>query len=121
MCYIRQRFNLLIDRRGFMPEPSRREMLEQFVASNPNDSFARYGLAMEFANAAEPEAALREFQKLVELNPDYTAAYQMAAQLLMKNSRNDEARAWLERGLASAARTGNSHARSEMQAMMDEI
>ena len=104
-----------------MTEPSRREMLEKFVAANPTDPFARYGLAMELANASDVEAALQEFQKLVELNSDYTAAYQMAAQLLMKANRNDEARTWLDRGLASASRTGNSHAGSEMQGMLDEL
>lgn len=103
-----------------MPEATRMQMLQEFVSANPKDPFARYGLAMELANCGQPEAALKEFEELVKINPDYAAAYQMAGQLLLKLNRGAEARGWLERGLASATRTGNSHARSEMQGMLDE-
>jgi Tfp pilus assembly protein PilF len=95
--------------------------LRQFLETNPNDSFARYGLAMEHVRAGDAQAAISEFQKLVEINPDYTAAFQMAAQTLTKIGRNQEAKGWLERGIACATRTGDSHARAEMQAMLDEI
>ena len=96
-------------------------MLKQFLAQNPNDAFARYGLAMEYARAGDVGAELREFQTIQETNPDYVAAYQQAAQTLMTAERFDEARAMLEKGIACAQRTGNAHARSEMQAMLDEI
>ena len=96
-------------------------MLEEFVAQNPTDSFARYGLAMEMANAGEVDAAVAEFGRLVEANPDYTAAYQMWAQTLIKAGRADEARPVLENGIAGAQRTGNQHAVREMQGLMDEV
>ena len=103
-----------------MPE-SRLEMLKQYVSANPNDSFARYGLAMEYANSGDAGTALAEFKKLIEINPDYTAAYQMAGQTLLKAGREDEARAMLEAGVESAVRSGNGHARNEMQGMLDEL
>jgi Tfp pilus assembly protein PilF len=99
----------------------RKTTLQDFLNSNPKDSFARYGLAMEYANAGDAQAALAEFKKLLEINPDYTAAYQMSAQTLMKTGRSNEARKMLADGIACAARTGNGHARSEMQAMLDEL
>ena len=95
--------------------------LKQFLDANPNDSFARYGLAMEHIRTGDAQAAISEFQKLVEINPDYTAAFQMAAQTLIKIGQNHDAKSWLEGGIACAARTGNSHAKAEMQAMLDEI
>lgn len=100
---------------------SRAQMLQQFLAENPNDAFARYGLAMEYRNAGDIEAALREFATLVKSNPDYTAAYFMAAQTLASAGRNDEAKQQLEAGIASADRTGNQHAKSEMSAMLQEL
>ena len=103
------------------PVSSRLEMLKQFVSANPNDSFARYGLAMEHANAGDSETALAEFKRLIKINPDYTAAYQMAAQTLLKSGREPEAREMLEAGIKSATRTGNAHAGSEMQGMVDEL
>lgn len=97
------------------------EMLQQILSQNPGDSFARYGLAMEYDKAGDTEGALAEFRRLLESNPDYTAAYQMAAQTLMRASRPAEARQMLEAGLACARRTRNQHAQSEMQGMLDEL
>lgn len=99
----------------------RRKMLEDFLVQNPADSFARYGLAMDYANAGEIERGLSEFARLLEINPDYVAAYQMSAQTLVKAGRSTEAQPLLEKGIACAQRTGNQHAASEMQAMLDEI
>lgn len=99
----------------------RRKMLEDFLIQNPSDSFARYGLAMDYANAGETERGLSEFARLLNFNPDYVAAYQMSAQTLFKAGRPSEAQPLLEQGIACAQRTGNQRAASEMQAMLDEI
>ncbi|MEP6643145.1 MAG: tetratricopeptide repeat protein [Acidobacteriaceae bacterium] len=96
-------------------------MLNGILEQNPSDAFARYGLAMEFSNSGNVEAALAEFQKLLTVHPDYTAGYFMAAQALAKANRVAEARTMLEDGMASANRTGNSHALSEMQAMLADL
>jgi tetratricopeptide (TPR) repeat protein len=104
-----------------MTEMSRLQMLTQFLEQNPNDAFARYGLALEYSNQGQIETALQQFEKLLELHPDYTNGYFMAAQTLARAERNEEARAMLQKGLQSAQRTGNRHAHSEMQAMLDEL
>ncbi len=104
-----------------MTDTSRIEMLSQFLAENPGDAFARYGLAMEHSKAGDAEAALAEFRKLLELHPDYTAGYFMAAQTLARADRSDEARQMLRDGIASAARTGNQHAKMEMEGMLAEL
>ena len=96
-------------------------MLQEILAQNPNDAFARYGLAMEYANRGETETALSEFARLLETNPDYTPGYQMSAQTLLKAGREEEARKNLEIGIACAMRTGNQHARAEMEAMLDDL
>jgi predicted Zn-dependent protease len=95
--------------------------LKQILENNPRDIFARYGLAMEYTRAGQAEAALAEFNTLIAGNPDYVAAYQMAGQLLASAERTDEATAYLQKGIAAAQRTGNQHARSEMQNLLDEI
>jgi len=96
-------------------------MLSEILASNPDDPFARYGLAMEHSKAGQVEPALAEFKTLIDKNPDYTPAYFMAAQTLATASRVDEAKRWLVDGIASAVRTGNKHAQSEMTAMLEEL
>lgn len=104
-----------------MTEPSRMQMLTQFLEQNPGDAFARYGLAMEYSNAGQTEQALAEFNKLLELHPDYANGYFMAAQTLERNGRTAEAKKMLENGVEAARRTGNKHALSEMSGMLEEI
>jgi cytochrome c-type biogenesis protein CcmH/NrfG len=96
-------------------------MLTEILAQNPNDPFARYGLAMEYANQGETETAMAEFAKLLSANPDYTPGYFMAAQTLAKAEKIAEAKKMLTDGIASARRTNNSHALSEMEAMLAEL
>jgi predicted Zn-dependent protease len=96
-------------------------ILNEILTQNPNDAFARYGLAMEYSKAGEVDRALGEFQKLLTANPDYTAAYFMAAQTLARENRIKEAKKMLGDGIASAKRTNNAHAQSEMEAMLAEL
>lgn len=96
-------------------------VLAEILSQNPNDAFARYGLAMEYSKSGDVERALEEFGKLLAAHPDYTAGYFMAAQTLVSANRSDEAKKMLVEGIASARRTGNQHAQSEMTAMLDEL
>ena len=96
-------------------------MLRQILTANPQDAFARYGLAIELAGTDQLEASLLEFGTLLRDHPEYTPGYFMAAQTLAKAGRTDEAKRHLELGIASARRTGNMHAQGEMQAMLDEL
>src|SRR4249919_487396 len=96
-------------------------MLNEILSQNPNDAFARYGLAMEYSKQGEVERALEEFGKLLASHPDYTAGYFMAAQTLASANRVDEAKKMLVEGIVSARRTGNNHAQSEMTAMLEEL
>ncbi len=95
--------------------------LSEILAQNPTDSFARYGLAMAYAAEGRNEEALTEYATATDNNPDYVPAYQMSAQTLIKVGRNDAAKTRLAEGLAACGRTGNTHAASEMQAMLDDL
>src|SRR5436305_1197448 len=95
--------------------------LNEVLTQNPKDAFARYGLAMEYSKHGDFDRALAEFAILLKNHPDYTAGYFMAAQTLVRAERSDEAKHMLEEGIASARRTGNLHAQSEMEAMLAEL
>jgi Tfp pilus assembly protein PilF len=100
---------------------SRREMLEEFVTRKPDDAFSRYGLALEYMNQGDGSAAEQHFRALIERNAEYVPAYLMYAQLLVRESRGEEARAILSSGIAAAMRKGDQHARSEMEGLLTEI
>jgi Flp pilus assembly protein TadD len=98
---------------------TRLDILKSMVAQNPGDSFSRYGLAMEYRNAGDLESAMREFQELKRLNPDYSATYFHAGQTLERLGRTEEARAMYQEGIEVTGRKGDLHARSELQGALD--
>jgi cytochrome c-type biogenesis protein CcmH/NrfG len=102
-------------------QKSRREMLEEFVTANPQDAFARYGLAIECGRTGATDAARTHFDKLLELHPDYVPGYFQYGQMLASIPDNAAARAVLTRGIEAARRKGDAHAADEMQAFLEEL
>jgi tetratricopeptide (TPR) repeat protein len=98
---------------------TRLEVLKSMVAQQPGDSFLRYGLAMEYRNAGQLEAAVGEFRSLIAANPDYAAAYYQGGQTLERLGKLDDARALYREGIEAAARKRDWHTRDEMQAALD--
>jgi Tfp pilus assembly protein PilF len=96
-------------------------LLEEFVAKEPNDSFSRYGLALECMNSGDTTAADAHFRQLLERNADYVPAYLMYAQMLVRESRTDEAKQVLNSGITMASQKGNAHAKSEMESLFSEL
>ncbi len=100
---------------------SRRQILEDFVAAKPTDAFARYGLAMECTNSGDTAAADEHFKALLASHPDYVAGYFQFGQFLAKSGRTEDARSTLNAGIATARRTGDAHAQSEMEAALADL
>lgn len=98
---------------------NRLEVLTQMTEADPKNAFARYGLAMEMVNLGRLEDAVAQFRTLLEHNADYAAGYFHCGQTLEKLERIAEARAVYEQGIAVTARTGDTHARSELQGALD--
>jgi len=99
---------------------TRREFLEEALRQDPNNAFARYGLAMESVNT-EPAAAWTHFEHLLVHHPEYAATYYQAGIFLIKQGRIDEARKVLTTGLQVTGRQGKHHAKAELQAALDDL
>jgi Tfp pilus assembly protein PilF len=76
---------------------------------------------MECVNTGDTSAAEINFRELLQRNADYVPAYLMFAQLLAKESRSDDAREVLNKGIAAASKAGNAHALSEMESFLNEL
>jgi tetratricopeptide (TPR) repeat protein len=98
---------------------TRIDSLKAILDQDPENSRIRHMLANEYANAGRYEDAIAVYSALVNDNPDYVPGYFQAGRLAEQEGRLEEARAWLERGMAVAARVGDNHALSEMQAALD--
>lgn len=100
---------------------TRREKLEEMLKSSPDDPFLHYGLAMEHRTAGAWEEALAELQKVLELDPDYVAAYFHRGQLLAEQGAVEPARQSLQIGIEAARRTGDEHAAQEMTGLLASL
>ncbi len=101
--------------------PSRVELLQQMIERDPNNEFARYALAQDYVSSGWLEEAWAEFARLIEINPDYTAAYFHGGKALEGLGRAEQAREVYQRGVAACERAGNAHALSEMRAALEEL
>ena len=94
------------------------EQLEALLAKEPDDAFLNFDLAMALAKAGRTPAALERFDRTLQINPNYVAAYFHEARLLADIGRAGEARAILEKGIAAAGAIGDEHARGEMSELL---
>jgi Tfp pilus assembly protein PilF len=94
--------------------------LKQFLAKEPNDSFTRYALALEYAGQGDTKRRVSMLQELIQLDPKYVPAYQQLGTAYQKLDRRDDAIAIFKRGIQVAVEVGDLHARGEMQEALDE-
>ena len=98
----------------------RLQTLLKFVEQNPDDAFGRDGLAQEYGSQGQLQSAVEEFGRLIESNPNYQAAYYHGGQTYLKMGRKQEAHDWFRKGIELAGRTGDTHARDELMAALEE-
>lgn len=90
--------------------------MRQLVADNPGNTFARYGLAMEYVRSGDLRTAVQEFEAVLTTDPKYSAAYYHGGQALEKLGELDQARDLYRRGISQ---TRDPHALGELQAALD--
>ena len=97
------------------------KFLQDSIAANPADTFARYALGLEYSRAGRADEAWELFEYLIDHYPNYSATYYQAGMLLADRGRTDEARRVLSQGIDVTRRLGEAHALSELQAALDGL
>ena len=92
--------------------------LEQHTASGAADSFAFYGLGMEYRKEGRIDDAVATFEKLKAKDPEYLPMYLMAGQTLIDAGRGAEAKGWLQDGIAIATRKGDGKTLGELESAL---
>src|SRR5579875_573327 len=98
---------------------NRLEILQQMLQQDPGNTFARYGLAMEYNKAGNHAKAVEEFRALLQQDENYGAAYFHGGQALEKLGRVAEARDTYEKGIEITTRKGDLHTRAEIEAALN--
>ena len=96
----------------------RMRQLRQMLQRQPDDPFLLYGLAMEHKKADEPALALEFFGKVLQRDPNYCYAYYQRAQVHESLGDVEAAKRSLREGLEAADRSGDGHARQEIEAAL---
>ncbi|MGH7201352.1 MAG: tetratricopeptide repeat protein [Planctomycetaceae bacterium] len=98
-----------------------RTQIEELLKSEPDDVFLNYALAKALASEGDLQAALAQFDRVLDLAPDYVPAHFQKGQTLADHGRTDSAREAIVRGLEVAARVGDAHAEAEMRAFLETL
>lgn len=97
------------------------QKLREILEKDPDDSFARYALGLEFAGMGRHDHAASIFEEVLKRNPRYVPAYQQLGTVYQTLGRNSDAVEILKKGIEIAQSQGDSHAQSEMQEALDEL
>ena len=100
---------------------TRREMLEEFVAADPADSFSRYALALELEKEKREPEAISQLQEVITRDPAYVAAYYHLGRILARLGQIEDARAAYRQGLDVSTAAGDQKTRNEIQEALDML
>lgn len=95
--------------------------LKEFLAANPNDSFVRHALALEYIKLGNDEVASGLFTELLNREPGYVGSYYHLAKLLERMEQTAEAIKVYEKGMEEAKKAGDEHAFGELRGALEEL
>jgi len=95
--------------------------ITKLLAQNPQDVFLHYSLGMEYFASGQHIQAASEFDRCIELDASYLAAYVEGGKCLRAAGLLDHARAIFQRGLEVAARQGDRHAEDHIRQQIEGL
>ena len=104
-----------------MTKPDRLATLMSLLEQDPEDAFCLYGVAQEHAGRGDHEEALGWYQKAAQADPDDGYIHYHQARSLQALDRLPEAIAAITQGLSAADRSGDAHARSELEGLLETL
>jgi tetratricopeptide (TPR) repeat protein len=100
---------------------TRIELLKKSLADDPNDSFSRYALALEYDSAGEVQLAIATLRELIERNAKYIPAYHQLGRIYSRQNQSEEAKAIYRRGIEAATSPDDIHEKREMDEELEEL
>lgn len=87
---------------------ARVDQVKLLLEKTPDDTFLLYALAMEYSKDGRVDDAIATFDRLIQVDPTYTAAYVNKARTLADAGRHDHAVTAFE-AAREAADAANEH------------
>jgi tetratricopeptide (TPR) repeat protein len=100
---------------------TRLEKLQQFLVLEPDDSFTKYAIGLEYASMKEYPTAITHFEELLAKDPAYVATYYQLADAYRISGNNEKAIETYKVGIIAAKKANDLHAASELQSAWDDL
>ena len=97
------------------------EKLQELLKINPDDSFVRHALALEYIKLGKNAEARELFERLLEKQPGYVGSYYHLGKLLERVGETQQAIKVYEKGMEQAKKAGDNHAYNELRGVYDEL
>ena len=99
----------------------RLDQLTGLHKADPTDPFCTYGIAMEHEKAGRHDEAVNWLKKTIEVDENYCYAFYHMAKIVSDCGDDDEAKRILDNGMQAARASGDEHALSEMQELLEML
>jgi tetratricopeptide (TPR) repeat protein len=104
-----------------MEDSQRIARFKKVVAMEPNSEITLFGLGQAYLDEGRLEEAAQTFYKVIEVKPDYTAAYYSLSTVLDRLGREEELIKVLEAGVATGNKTGDHIPTQKMRAKLRRL
>jgi Tfp pilus assembly protein PilF len=95
--------------------------LKEFLQTDPNDSFSKHALALEYSKLGDEVTARRLLEEVLEYDAAAIGSYYQLGKLLERTGEHALALSWYEKGMAAARAAGEKRAYNELQAAYDDL
>jgi tetratricopeptide (TPR) repeat protein len=100
---------------------SRLDKLKEFLAIDPNDSFTKYAIGLEYRSMKDHQSAINAFDGVLRDDPQYIAAYYQLAETLREIGKSAQAVLVCRNGIEAARKIGDLHTASELQSLLEVL
>jgi len=97
------------------------DQIQELLKENPEDSFLKHALALEYIKQGDDANAKHVFEALLSANPNYVGSYYHLAKLYERCGLEEEAIKVYERGMEVARQLGEQHAYSELRSAYEYL
>jgi Fe-S cluster biosynthesis and repair protein YggX len=100
------------------------ERIAQFrkmAQDDPDNELGHFSLGKALLEASDAAEAAKSFQRTVELNQQFSKAYQLLGQALLQSGNKEQAAKYLKQGYAVADERGDNVPREEMARLLRDL
>lgn len=99
----------------------RKKTLLQQIRNNPEDTFSKFALALEYWKDDRRDKAQLLLEHIYSADPDYLGLYYHLAKLYYEQSKYELARRMYQEGIELARKQKDNHTLQELQGALQEL